>query len=108
MSMKWIPQLLLSISLLSPLSAFALFEACRDLFPNQQIPISPQVGRDLCFDGFAVYYSPADKKPIYTVENRKTIEAEVSASLRATGNLFIGEKVLACFKEGKSTERAQQ
>ena len=42
------------------------------------------------------------------VVNRKTIEAEVSASLRATGNLLIGEKVLACFKEGKSTKRAQQ
>ena len=68
MSMQWLLQLLLSISLLSPLSAFALFEACQDLFPNQQIPSSPQTGRDLCFDGFAVYYSPVDKKPIYTVE----------------------------------------
>jgi endonuclease G len=26
------------------------------------------VGRDLCFDDFAIYYSPSDKKPIYTVE----------------------------------------
>ena len=68
MNMKWISQLLLSISLLSPLSAFALFEACQDLFPNQQVPSSPQAGRDLCFDSFAVYYSPSDKKPIYTVE----------------------------------------
>ena len=68
MHMKWIPQLLLSTSLLSPLSAFALFEECQDLFPNQQIPSSAQAGRDLCFDSFAVYYSPSDKKPIYTVE----------------------------------------
>ena len=68
MHMKWIPQLLLSISLLSPLSALALFEECQYLFPKQQIPTSPQAGRDLCFDSFAVYYSPSDKKPIYTVE----------------------------------------
>ena len=26
------------------------------------------MGRDLCFDSFAIYYSPQDKKPIYTVE----------------------------------------
>jgi endonuclease G len=26
------------------------------------------VGRDLCFDDFAIYYSPSDKKPIYTIE----------------------------------------
>jgi len=26
------------------------------------------VGRDLCFDDFAIFYSPSDKKPIYTVE----------------------------------------
>ena len=74
MSMKWLPQLLLSTSLLSPLSAFALFEACQDLFPNEQIPSSPQTGRDLCFNSFAVYYSPADKKPIYTVETNQFYE----------------------------------
>jgi len=66
--MKSISKLLLVISLLSPLSAFALFEECQDLFPNRQIPSSPQTGRDLCFDSYAVYYSPLDKKPIYTVE----------------------------------------
>ena len=54
--------------LLSPLKAFALFEDCKDLFPKQQIPLSAQDGRDLCFDSFAIYYSPKDKKPIYTVE----------------------------------------
>lgn len=68
MNMKWISKLLILISLLSPLSALALFEECKDLFPNRQIPSSPQVGRDLCFDSFAIYYSPSDKKPIYTVE----------------------------------------
>jgi len=56
------------LGLLSPFSAFALFEECRDLFPQQQIPSTQEVGRDLCFDSFAIYYSPKDKKPIYTVE----------------------------------------
>ena len=54
--------------LLAPIRAFALFEACNELFPNQQVPITTQAGRDLCFDSFAVYYSSQDKKPIYTVE----------------------------------------
>ncbi|WP_114638137.1 DNA/RNA non-specific endonuclease [Polynucleobacter necessarius] len=52
----------------TPLKAFALFDECQDLFPQQQIPITAQAGRDLCFDGFAIYYSPIDKKPIYAVE----------------------------------------
>ena len=56
------------IGLLNPLSAFALFQDCKDLFPGQKIPSTQQVGRDLCFDSFAIYYSPSDKKPIYTVE----------------------------------------
>lgn len=66
--MKRIIQIFLLIGLIKPISAFALFDACKDLFPNQQIPSSPQAGRDLCFDDFAIYYSPLDKKPIYTVE----------------------------------------
>ena len=66
--MKILRQILLLIALLSPLSAFALFEDCRDLFPSQQIPSTSQAGRDLCFDSFAIYYSPQDRKPIYTVE----------------------------------------
>lgn len=56
------------MALTASLNAFALFEDCKDLFPNQQIPTSSQAGRDLCFDGFAIYYSPKDKKPIYAVE----------------------------------------
>ncbi len=60
--------LIVFLSLLSPFSAFALFEDCKDLFPKQQIPLTQQAGRDLCFDSFAIYYSPTDKKPIYTVE----------------------------------------
>ena len=56
------------VGLLNPLSAFALFEDCKDLFPGQKIPSTQQAGRGLCFDSFAIYYSPSDKKPIYTVE----------------------------------------
>ena len=59
---------ILLAALFAPLSAFALFEGCAQFFPNQQIPSSSQIGKDLCFDDFAVYYSPIDKKPIYTVE----------------------------------------
>ena len=64
-----LPALLIAVVLLlSPLRALALFDQCKDLFPNQQTPVAAQEGRDLCFDSFAVYYSPKDKKPIYTVE----------------------------------------
>lgn len=66
--MKFLIKLLLLSSLWLPLSASALFDQCKDLFPAQQIPSSTQTGRDLCFDDFAIYYSPSDKKPIYTVE----------------------------------------
>jgi endonuclease G len=66
--MRPLRKLLLLVVLLAPISAFALFNDCKELFPGQQIPTSPQLGRDLCFDGFAIYYSPQDKKPIYAVE----------------------------------------
>lgn len=66
--MKFLVKILLLSLLWLPLSASALFNQCKDLFPAQQIPSSSQVGRDLCFDDFAIYYSPTDKKPIYTVE----------------------------------------
>ena len=66
--MNLLAKLFLFSSLWLPLSALALFDQCQDLFPAQQIPSTAQVGRDLCFDDFAVYYSPSDKKPIYTVE----------------------------------------
>ena len=67
-SLRKLLALAVLLGLLSPFSAFALFEECKDLFPQQQIPSTPEAGRDLCFDSFAVYYSPKDKKPIYTVE----------------------------------------
>ncbi|MBU3621057.1 DNA/RNA non-specific endonuclease [Polynucleobacter sp. CS-Odin-A6] len=66
--MNWLAKLLLLSTLWVPLSALALFNECQDLFPAQQIPTTAQAGRDLCFDDFAIYYSPIDKKPIYTVE----------------------------------------
>ena len=50
------------------LPAYADFELCKDVFPDRQIPIVREQGRDLCFDGFAVYYSPSQKKPIYAIE----------------------------------------
>ena len=54
--------------LVVPCVAFAAFENCLNDFPNQQVPVTQERGRDLCFEGFAVYYSPTQKKPIYTVE----------------------------------------
>jgi endonuclease G, mitochondrial len=68
----------LAAALLSLVSAtaFAQFERCLDQFPSASVPIAKEVGRDLCFDSFAVYYSPTSKKPIYTVEklNRARLE----------------------------------
>ncbi|MEI8010836.1 MAG: DNA/RNA non-specific endonuclease, partial [Candidatus Nitrotoga sp.] len=61
-------RLLIAALLGFPLSAHALFDDCRDYFPKGQVPTVNQMGRDLCFDGFAVFYSPHTKKPIYTVE----------------------------------------
>jgi endonuclease G len=66
--MKFFRNLLALLAVSVSLSAFAAFQDCKDLFPAQQIPTSPQAGRDLCFDNFAIYYSPQDKKPIYAVE----------------------------------------
>ena len=66
--MKFLVKPLLLSLLWLPLSASALFEQCKDLFPAQQVPTTTQAGRDLCFDDFAIYYSPSDKKPIYTIE----------------------------------------
>lgn len=51
-----------------PSLAFANFDKCLDDFPNHQVPVAQEQGRDLCFDGFAVYYSPTQKKPIYAAE----------------------------------------
>lgn len=66
--MKALFQFFLLLLLGAPISAQAIFEECKELFPQQQTPSTQQIGRDLCFDSFAIYYSPSDKKPIYTVE----------------------------------------
>jgi len=66
--MKFFRKLVILLALVASFGAHAAFEECKDLFPRQQIPTSGQAGRDLCFDSFAIYYSPTDKKPIYTVE----------------------------------------
>jgi endonuclease G len=66
--MKSLANLLLISALWLPLSASALFDQCRELFPSKRVPSVAQAGRDLCFDDFAIFYSPEDKKPIYTVE----------------------------------------
>lgn len=56
----------------------AQFEGCLDQFPNRQPPVVKEGGRDLCFDSFAVLYSPNTKKPIYAVErlNKRRLEAD--------------------------------
>ena len=75
--MKFLRHFLALVAVSASLNALASFEECKDLFPAQQIPTSPQAGRELCFDGFAILYSPKDKKPIYTVEklNREQLSA---------------------------------
>lgn len=74
--MKLLTHIAFLILLGIPLSASALFDQCKALFPNQLTPSTSQPGRDLCFDDFAIYYSPLDKKPIYTIErlNGETLQ----------------------------------
>jgi endonuclease G len=87
--MKFIRNLLALVAICASLNALAAFEDCKDLFPAQQIPTNPQAGRDLCFDSFAIYYSPQDKKPIYTVE--KLNREQLSAPHPRRGNQFYEE-----------------
>ncbi len=87
--MKFLRHLLALVAVSVSLNAQAAFEECKDLFPAQQIPTSPQVGRDLCFDSFAIYYSPQDKKPIYTVE--KLSREQLSATHPRRSNQFYEE-----------------
>ena len=87
--MRFLRKLLALLALTTSLNAFALFDDCKDLFPSQKIPSSTQVGRDLCFDSFAVFYSPEDKKPIYTVE--KLNKEQLSAPHPRRSNQFYEE-----------------
>lgn len=88
-AMKLIRNLLTLVVLSISLNAYAAFEDCKNLFPNQQIPTSPEVGRDLCFDSFAIYYSPQDKKPIYVVE--KLNKEQFSSAHPRRSNQFYEE-----------------
>jgi len=87
--MKSFARVLLLACLAYPLSALAIFDDCLEYFPRGEIPSLTQVGRDLCFDGFAVYYSPSDKKPIYVVE--KLNRERLTKPKQARTNLFYEE-----------------
>jgi endonuclease G, mitochondrial len=101
---------LLLASLLAPLSAFALFENCSQFFPNQHIPTSTQIGRDLCFDDFAIYYSPLDKKPIYTAERLNSEQFQSQHPRRSNkfyeeARLPITERALLSDYQGSGYDR---
>jgi len=108
--MKFLVKLLLISSLWLPLSASALFDQCKDLFPAQQIPSTTQTGRDLCFDDFAIYYSPTDKKPIYTIE-RLNGEQLLAPRPRRTNQFYeearlpISERALLADYRGSGYDR---
>ena len=87
--MKSIAQLLVLSTLWLPLSASALFDQCKDFFPAQTMPSTTQAGRDLCFDDFAIYYSPIDKKPIYVVERLNAAQLQAPQPRRT--NQFYEE-----------------
>lgn len=72
-----------------PCVALASFDHCLDNFPSHQVPAVKEQGRDLCFDGFAVYYSPTQKKPIYTAEALTRERLAVAPQERT--NLFYEE-----------------
>jgi endonuclease G len=108
--MKWLAKLLLLSTFWVPLSASALFDQCKDLFPAQQIPSTPQVGRDLCFDDFAIYYSPIDKKPIYTVEKLNGEQLQAPHPRRTNqfyeeGRLPFSERALLSDYRGSGYDR---
>lgn len=108
--MNFLVKLFLLSSLWLPLSASALFDQCKDLFPSQQIPSTSQVGRDLCFDDFAIYYSPADKKPIYTVERLNGEQLQAPRPRRTNqfyeeARLPINERALLADYRGSGYDR---
>ncbi len=49
-------------------STYAQFDGCLDQFPKGVVPVVKEPARALCFDSFAVMYSPSQKKPIFVVE----------------------------------------
>ncbi|WP_114652080.1 DNA/RNA non-specific endonuclease [Polynucleobacter necessarius] len=108
--MNFLVKLFILSSLWLPLSASAVFDECKDLFPSQQIPSTSQVGRDLCFDDFAIYYSPADKKPIYTVEKLNGEQLQAPRPRRTNqfyeeARLPINERALLADYRGSGYDR---
>ena len=108
--MKSLRSLLALVALCASLTALAAFDDCKDLFPRQQIPTTAQAGRDLCFDSFAIYYSPQDKKPIYTVEklNREQLSAphpRRSNQFYEEARLPFSERALLSDYRGSSYDR---
>ena len=108
--MKFLARLLSLIALWLPLSASALFDQCKDLFPAQQIPTTTQAGRDLCFDDFAIYYSPADKKPVYTVEKLNGVQLQAPRPRRTNqfyeeARLPLSERALLTDYRGSGFDR---
>lgn len=110
-------RLLVAICTMAASTAFAQFEHCRDQFPEGRVPVTKLQGRDLCFDSFAVYYSPRDKKPIYTVErlNRQRLQdareerTEVfyeEARLRSTERAMLSDYSRSGFDRGHNAPAA--
>ena len=108
--MKLLARLLTLIALWLPLSASALFDQCKDLFPAQQVPTTTQAGRDLCFDDFAIYYSPVDKKPVYTVEKLNGVQLQAPHPRRTNqfyeeARLPLSERALLTDYRGSGFDR---
>ena len=68
--------------------ALAIFDECLDYFPNQITPTTLQKGRALCFDSFAVFYSPETKKPIYTIEKLNQEKADLLYNFLDQSSLY--------------------
>lgn len=45
------------------------FSQCADTFPSNYQQRAPSENRELCFNGFAVLYSPVTKTPVFAVEH---------------------------------------
>jgi endonuclease G len=108
--MKVLARLLTLLALWLPLSASALFDQCKDLFPAQQVPTTTQAGRDLCFDDFAIYYSPVDKKPVYTVEKLNGVQLQAPHPRRTNqfyeeARLPLSERALLTDYRGSGFDR---
>lgn len=80
-----------ALTAIAPISSHASgsFNSCIDYFPKWAIPQTKSIGRDLCFDSFAVLYSPETKKPIYTVE--KLNRARLTATRQTRTDKFYEE-----------------